>query len=144
MVEDKGKVVITVTAEGEARVVEIQKRAEHLDKVATAPDAEIKHTGMGTGGGRSGRCPVVMIDVTLEIARLTDGVKISLSPKDRAATSRSRGDGCSPTWAAWTESVGDRLRLATPAEESRGRPAWRIRAAAHPRARRLRRDARPH
>lgn len=85
VVEDNGKVVITVTAEGEARVVEIQKRAEQLDKVATAPDAEVKHTGMGTGGGKSGRCPVVMTDVTLEIAKLANGVTISLSPHDPGA-----------------------------------------------------------
>ena len=85
VIEDNGKVVITVTAEGEARVVEIQKRAEHLDKVETAPEAEIKHTGMGTGGGRSGRCPVVMTDVTLEIAKQKDGVKITMSPTDPAA-----------------------------------------------------------
>jgi hypothetical protein len=85
VIEDNGKVVLTVTAEGEARVVEIQKRAEHLDKVATAPDAEVKHTGMGTGGGKSGRCPVVMTDVTLEIAKLENGVKISLSPNDAGA-----------------------------------------------------------
>lgn len=83
--EEQGKVVLTVTAEGEAKVTEIQTRAEHLDKVDTAPDEEVKHTGMGTGGGRSGRCPVVMTDVTLEIAKLTNGVKISLSPKDPGA-----------------------------------------------------------
>ncbi len=83
--EEQGKVVLTVTAEGEAKVTEIQTRAEHLDKVDTAPDAEIKHTGMGTGGGRSGKCPVVMTDVTLEIAKQKDGVKITLTPKDPAA-----------------------------------------------------------
>ena len=102
------KVVITVTAEGETRVVEIQKRAEHLDKVATAPDAEIKHTGMGTGGGRSGRCPVVMTDVTLEVAKLTDGVKISLSPKDPGA-------------------VGDLARMARERVPARPARRWRRR-----------------
>jgi hypothetical protein len=80
--EEKNAVVLTVTAEGAARVGEIQKRAQHLDEVEGAPEAEIKHTGQGTGGGRSGKCPVVMTDVTLGIEKLKNGVKIRLTPKD--------------------------------------------------------------
>lgn len=82
--EEKGAVVLTVTAEGDVRIGEIQKRAEHLDQVEAAPDAEIKHTGQGTGGGRSGKCPVVMTDVTLGVEKLKNGVKITLTPKDAA------------------------------------------------------------
>jgi len=85
--EGKGTVVLTVTAKEPAQVAEIQKRAEHLDKVEGAPDAEIKHTGQGTGGGASGKCPVVMTDVTLEVEEQTDGVKITLTPKDASKAS---------------------------------------------------------
>jgi hypothetical protein len=119
VIEDGGKVMLTVTAEGEARVVDIQKRAEHLDRVAAAPDSEIKHTGMGTGGGRSGRCPVVMTDVTLEIAKLEDGVKITMSPVDPATvgdlarmarervTALARGDGGGGAGLDGDEASGD-------------------------------------
>jgi hypothetical protein len=80
--ESKGAVVVTVTAKGKARVAEIQKRAEHLDRVEAAPDSEIKHTGMGTGGGALGKCPVVMAEVTLKVEKQRDGVKVTLVPKD--------------------------------------------------------------
>ncbi|HYU15424.1 MAG TPA: hypothetical protein VEL05_05115, partial [Candidatus Acidoferrum sp.] len=40
------------------------------------------HTGMGTGGGALGKCPVVMAEVTLKVEKQRDGVKVTVTPKD--------------------------------------------------------------
>jgi hypothetical protein len=85
VVEDNGKVVITVTADGEAGVVQIQKRAEHWTRSRRRRTRRSSAPGWGPAATGAKGAPVVMTDVTLEIATLTKGVTISLSPEDSGA-----------------------------------------------------------
>ena len=98
-------VVVTVTAKDKARVAEIQKRAEHLDKVAVAPDMESKYTRTKTGGGEFDRCPVVMADVTLKVEKQRDGVKVTLTPRDRAKVGEIVFE---PIDVEWWRATGER------------------------------------
>jgi hypothetical protein len=82
-----GGVVVTVTAKESAQVAEIQKRASHLDSVEASPEGPIAHTGRGTGGGRLGRCPVVMGGVSLAVEQRKDGVSITMTPKESGGIS---------------------------------------------------------
>ena len=61
VVEDQANptaVVLTIVAKDAPSTETIRKRASHLVEVQSASDAEIKHSGEGTGGG-AGICPVV-------------------------------------------------------------------------------------
>jgi hypothetical protein len=81
---DKAAVTVTVTAKEKEVIAEIQKRAKKLSTLDTSADADIKHTGEGTGGGQLGKCPVVMTDVTLKVKDLKNGSAITMTPKDKA------------------------------------------------------------
>ncbi|HUQ06308.1 MAG TPA: hypothetical protein VM261_27575 [Kofleriaceae bacterium] len=62
IVDDKdtaGKLVLSITAKDADGSATIRRRVAHLVEVQGAPDAEVKHTGDGTGGAASGKCPVV-------------------------------------------------------------------------------------
>jgi hypothetical protein len=81
---DKAAVTVSVTAKEKEVIAEIQKRAKKLSTLDTSADADIKHTGEGTGGGQLGKCPVVMTDVTLKVKDLKNGSAITMTPKDKA------------------------------------------------------------
>ena len=81
---DKTSVTLTITAKDKAAIAEIQKRAKKLSTLDTSADADIKHTGEGTGGGQLGKCPVVMTDVTLKVKDSKTGTAITMTPKDKA------------------------------------------------------------
>ena len=81
---DKTSVTLTITAKDKAGIAEIQKRAKKLSSLDTSADADVKHTGEGTGGGQLGKCPVVMTDVTLKVKDSKTGTAITMTPKDKA------------------------------------------------------------
>lgn len=81
---DKTAVTVSVTAKEKEVIAEIQTRAKKLSTLDTSADADIKHTGEGTGGGQLGKCPVVMTDVTLKVKDLKNGSAITMTPKDKA------------------------------------------------------------
>jgi hypothetical protein len=81
---DKTSVTLTITSKDKAAIAEIQKRAKKLSTLDTSADADIKHTGEGTGGGQLGKCPVVMTDVTLKVKDSKTGTAITMTPKDKA------------------------------------------------------------
>lgn len=84
-VEDgEGVVVVTVTADEEAKITEIRKRASTLASLNDADSSEIKHSGKRTGGGGLGRCPVVLDNVEVSSEDVDQGVKITLKPKDES------------------------------------------------------------
>jgi hypothetical protein len=83
MVEDPanvGMVVLSIVAKDPNAVSTIRKRAAHLVAVQNAPDAEIKHSGEGTGGG-AGICPVVTSkDVVIAVDEIPNGVQVKMKP----------------------------------------------------------------
>lgn len=83
IVEDKdhaNAVVLTIVAKTQAGTETVRKRTSHLVEVQGAPDAEVKHSGEGTGGGE-GMCPVVTSkDVKIESSEIENGVKIIMTP----------------------------------------------------------------
>ena len=81
---DKAAVTVSVTANEKEVIAEIQKRAKKLATLDTSADADVKHTGEGTGGGQLGKCPVVMTDVTIKVKDLKNGSAITMTPKDKA------------------------------------------------------------
>jgi hypothetical protein len=75
-----GTVVLTVTAKDPAATETIRKRAAHLVSVQGAPDAEVKHTGDGTGGGGMGKCPVLTSkDVKVTAEDMEGGSKVTIA-----------------------------------------------------------------
>jgi len=84
IVEDKdavGKLAMTITAKEPAAVETIRKRVAHLVEVQAAPDAEIKHTGDGTGGAATGMCPVITSkDAKITASDVEGGSKVVIEP----------------------------------------------------------------
>jgi hypothetical protein len=80
--QTKTAVVLMITASDKAAIADVQARAKKLSTLDASADAEVKHTGEGTGGGALGKCPVVMTDVTIKVESQKKGAKITLTPKD--------------------------------------------------------------
>ncbi len=75
-------VELTIVGKDDAAAAEIRSRAKMLVEAAKAPAGDVKHTGVGTGGGGMGHCPVVMQDTTVAAADVDKGTKITLKPTD--------------------------------------------------------------
>ena len=79
-----GKLVLSITAQNEAATATIRKRVAHLVEVQGASDAEIKHTGDGTGGG-AGMCPVLTTkDAKLSAADTEGGSRVTIEAQNGA------------------------------------------------------------
>lgn len=79
-----GKLVLSITAKNDAATATIRKRVAHLVEVQGAPDAEIKHTGDGTGGG-AGMCPVLTTkDAKLSAADTEGGSMVTIEAQNGA------------------------------------------------------------
>ena len=82
LVEDatlKNAVALAITATDPDAVATVRKRAAHLVAVQAAPDADVKHSGEGTGGG-AGMCPVITAkDVTIASTEIEGGVKVVMT-----------------------------------------------------------------
>ena len=80
-----GKLVLSITAKNDAATATIRKRVAHLIEVQGAPDAEVKHSGDGTGGGGIGICPVLTTkDAKLSAVDVEGGSKVTLEPQGGA------------------------------------------------------------
>jgi hypothetical protein len=78
-----GGVEMTISATTDAAKADIKERAKHTAEAAKEHAKDAKdHTGTGTGGGMSGRCPVVLHDTTLVFADTADGTKITIKAND--------------------------------------------------------------
>ncbi len=87
-----GKLVLTITAKNDAATATIRKRVAHLVEVQAAADAEIKHTGDGTGGG-GGMCPVITTkDTKIAAADTEGGSKVTIEPQGGATLDALRKD----------------------------------------------------
>ena len=76
-------VEISVTAKEEAVTADIRTRTKKLveaDKNEAA--SGVKHTGHGEGGGRYGRCTIVMRNTQLETAEIPGGIKATVKAKE--------------------------------------------------------------
>ena len=82
LVEDatlKNAIALAITATDPDAVATVRKRAAHLVAVQAAPDADVKHSGEGTGGG-AGMCPVITAkDVTIASSEIEGGVKVVMT-----------------------------------------------------------------
>jgi TusA-related sulfurtransferase len=83
----KDAVTLTITAVDPAAVKDIQERAKKVVEASKAPatPGEIKHTGLGTGGGSLGECPVVLQDTSITAADSKTGTVLTVKPDDAKA-----------------------------------------------------------
>ncbi|MEJ7729865.1 MAG: hypothetical protein WKG00_11655 [Polyangiaceae bacterium] len=76
-------VELLITAKTEAATKEIRDRAQHLVEAGKAEgSAAPKHTGEGQGGGRFGRCPVVMKNTDVAAQEIPGGTQLTVKAKD--------------------------------------------------------------
>lgn len=78
-----GGVELSVTGKDEAATADIRTRTKKLveaDKNEAA--SGVKHTGHGEGGGRYGRCTIVMRNTQLETAEIPGGIKATVKAKE--------------------------------------------------------------
>ncbi|HTM19230.1 MAG TPA: hypothetical protein VL172_01940, partial [Kofleriaceae bacterium] len=83
----KDAVTVTITAKDPAAVKDIQDRAKKVVEAAKSPatPGEIKHTGLGTGGGSLGECPVVLQETSISAADSKTGTVLTVKPDDPKA-----------------------------------------------------------
>ncbi len=80
-----GGVEVSVTGKDDALVADIRARAKKLVEADRAEvDAGVKHSGHGEGGGRYGRCTIVMRNTALVTAEIPGGIKATVKAKDAA------------------------------------------------------------
>jgi hypothetical protein len=73
-----GAVEVRITASAAGSVDEIRRRAEYL--VGAATQDKGKHDSNGSGGGKYGRCPVVMRNTTVQSTSIPGGVAVTIRP----------------------------------------------------------------
>ncbi len=83
-VVDSG-IAVSITAQDEAAIADIRKRAQTLASLDDVESAAIEHTGKGTGGGTLGQCPVVMANTDLTVEEVDGGVKVTVTAPELGA-----------------------------------------------------------
>lgn len=78
--DTKDAVLVTVTAKDEAAVTEIRARTRHLVDASKKDPKDVKHDGQGDGGGKLGRCPVVVKDTTVTAKDVPGGSELTVKP----------------------------------------------------------------
>jgi hypothetical protein len=73
-----GGIEVRVTASATDAVSEIRRRADFL--VGASAQEKGKHDSNGSGGGRYGRCPVVMRNTALESRSIPGGAAVTIKP----------------------------------------------------------------
>lgn len=100
--DTKDAVFVTVTAKDEAAVTDIRDRAKHVVDASKKEPKDAKHDGKGDGGGKLGRCPVVLKDTTLTAKDVPGGSEITVKPAKPADVvallkeSKERADAFAP------------------------------------------------
>lgn len=80
----EGGVEISITGKDEPVTKEIRARmAKLVEADKNEVDAGVKHTSKGEGGGRYGRCTIVMRNTKLETTDITGGIKATVKAKDK-------------------------------------------------------------
>jgi TusA-related sulfurtransferase len=79
-----GGVEVTVTGPDPATGTQIRERMQKLAEAARSDaDGGHVHNHSGSGGGRMGRCTIVIRNTTLATADVPNGTKITVQPKDK-------------------------------------------------------------
>ena len=78
--DTKDAVLVTVTAKDEAAVTDIRDRTKHVVDASKKEPKDAKHDGKGDGGGKLGRCPIVLKDTTLTAKDVPGGSEITVKP----------------------------------------------------------------
>jgi TusA-related sulfurtransferase len=78
--DTKDAVLVTVTARDEAAVTDIRDRTKHVVDSAKKEPRDVKHDGQGDGGGKLGRCPIVLKDTTVTAKDVPGGSEITVKP----------------------------------------------------------------
>ncbi len=81
--EDKGSIVLTITAKDEAKTKEIRDRAKKLAEIKHDNPKKGSHGGTGAGA-EAGRCPAVLEGTTASVKEIDGGAEIALKPKNAA------------------------------------------------------------
>jgi len=76
-----GGVAIAITGTSVDITTQIRARSQALLDASKNQDAGVRHNGTGEGGGKFGRCPVVMRNTTLDISTIDNGSKIVVKPQ---------------------------------------------------------------
>lgn len=75
---------VTITGPDEATGTQIRERMKKLaDNAKSDGDAGHVHNHSGGGGGRMGRCTIVIRNTTLTTADVPNGTKVTVVPKDK-------------------------------------------------------------
>lgn len=78
-------VAVEITGADAATASEIRARMKKLTEAdRNEAAAGVRHTGRGEGGGRYGRCTLVMRNTTLESVEIDGGVKATVTANDPA------------------------------------------------------------
>lgn len=78
-----GGVEVAITGSSDAVTKDIRERMTKLVEAdRNEAEAGVRHTGHGEGGGRYGRCTIVMRNTKLESAEIPGGVKATVKAKD--------------------------------------------------------------
>jgi TusA-related sulfurtransferase len=76
--DTKDGVMVTVTGKGDDVVKDIRERAKKLVEASKYDAGKPEHTGEGHGGGGLGRCPVVLLDTTVEAKDVEGGSQLTV------------------------------------------------------------------
>jgi hypothetical protein len=80
----EGGIEVSITAKNDEATKEVRSRAKKIAEADTIDaGANTKHDHSGSGGGRTGRCTIIMRNTTLAVAEIPGGSKITVKPKDK-------------------------------------------------------------
>ncbi len=79
-----GGVAIAITGTSADITTQIRARSQALLEASKNQDGGVHHNGTGEGGGKFGRCPVVMRNTTLDLSTIDNGSKLVVKPQTTA------------------------------------------------------------
>lgn len=79
-----GGVAVVISGNSPDGTAQIRARSQALLDASKAQDAGVRHNGTGEGGGKFGRCPIVMRNTTLDVSTVDNGSRIVIKPQTPA------------------------------------------------------------
>ncbi|MFO0762760.1 MAG: hypothetical protein U0359_40360 [Byssovorax sp.] len=80
--DTQGTVSITIVSRDEALKKEIRERGKYITDLIAKDPKEVKRSGALKAGEGTGRCPIILNDVTVTTEEIPLGVKFTLKPDD--------------------------------------------------------------
>jgi TusA-related sulfurtransferase len=78
--DSKDGVEVTIVGKDDAAMKDIRDRSKALLEAAKVDPKTIAHKGDGSGGGGYGRCPIVLVDTTVESKEVPLGIVFMVKP----------------------------------------------------------------